>query len=112
MNSNSRVKRHQNIRHKVSGTSERPRLSVYRTLKHLYVQLIDDTAQKTLIGLSDKGLTAETKGLERAQALGSELALRAKQMKITSVVFDRGGWRYHGQIKQIAETLRQNGITI
>lgn len=111
MKSLDRSKRHLVIRHKVNGTSNRPRLSVYRSLNHLYVQLIDDTQHKTIVGLSDKNLH-QGSGMERAKILGETLAEKAKALGITAVVFDRGGFRYHGQVKQIADTMRNQGITI
>lgn len=107
-----RIKRHTSIRSKVTGTANRPRLSVYRGLKHLYAQLIDDTTGKTLVGLSDKVLEVKGPGIERATALGKELAKRASDKGIKSVVFDRGGFRYHGQVKAFADALRESGITV
>jgi large subunit ribosomal protein L18 len=107
-----RLKRHTKIRSKVIGTSERPRLAVYRGLRHLYAQLIDDTAGKTLIGLSDKSLLGTGAGMQRAAALGEEIAKLAKEKGIKTVVFDRGGFRYHGQVKVLADTLRQSGIIV
>lgn len=107
-----RVKRHTMIRSKIKGTAERPRLSVYRGLKHLYAQIIDDNTGKTLIGLSDKVVIAKGSGIERAEALGKELAKKALEMKITTLHFDRGGFRYHGQVKTLADTVREAGITI
>lgn len=106
-----RTKRHTSLRHKVVGTAERPRLSVYRGLRHLYVQLIDDTTGKTIFGLSDKGL-ATGNGIARAQALGAAVADKAKSAKVSAVVFDRGGFRYHGQVKALADAIRDAGITI
>ncbi len=106
-----RQKRHTSIRSKVSGTAERPRLSVYRGLRHLYVQLIDDTTGTTLAGLSSKNLSTKGTGTERAKALGAALAEKAKEKNITTLVFDRGGFRYHGQVKALADSLRDAGIT-
>ncbi len=107
-----RQKRHTSLRSKVEGTAERPRLSVYRGLRHIYVQLIDDTTGTTLLGLNDKALKVKGTGTERAQALGQEVAKQAQAKKIKHVVFDRGGFRYHGQVKALADALRDNGITI
>lgn len=107
-----RIKRHTKIRHRVSGTADRPRLSLYRGLRHLYAQLIDDVAGKTIFGLSDKTVIEKGTGMERAEALGKELAKRAQDKKITTIVFDRSGFRYHGQIKKVADTLRDAGITV
>ncbi len=106
-----RTKRHNKIRSRVMGTAERPRLSVYRGLQHLYVQFIDDTTGKTILGLSDKKLNAKG-GIERAKALGTEAATQAKAKKISAVNFDRGGFKYHGQIQALADAMREAGITI
>ncbi len=105
-------KRHQAIRHRVKGTSERPRLSVYRGLRHLYVQVIDDTQGKTLIGYSDKTILPKGSGNDRAQALAKAIAQKIKAQKISTVTLDRGGFRYHGQIRTLADTLRNEGIVI
>lgn len=109
---NLRIKRHTALRTKIHGTPTRPRLSVYRGLRHLYVQLIDDTSGKTILGVSDKTAAPKGTGIERAQALAKAVAAAAKEKNITQVVFDRGGFHYHGQIKTLAETLREEGITI
>lgn len=106
-----RTKRHTKIRSRIMGTAERPRLSVYRGLQHLYVQFIDDTTGKTILGLSDKKLAAKG-GIARAQALGAEAAAQAKTKNITAVNFDRGGFKYHGQIKALADAMRDAGMTI
>jgi len=103
----TRQTRHRRIRAKVTGSATRPRLAVYRSLKHLSVQLIDDGASKTLVGLSTKGTTAN---LASATKLGAELAKLATGQGITTVVFDRAGYRYHGQIKALADAARDNGL--
>lgn len=107
-----RIKRHIKLRKVVTGTAERPRLAVYRGLKHLHAQLIDDATGRTLTGLSDKAVNASGNGIERAKALGSEIAKRAQAMNVSSVVFDRGGFAYHGQVKAVAEAVREAGINI
>ncbi len=107
-----RHKRHLAIRSKVMGTAERPRVTVYRGLRHLYVQIIDDTAGKTLLGVTDKSLTTGGAGLVRAKALGEVVAKQAKAKNITRVVFDRSGFQYHGQVKALADALRASGLTI
>lgn len=112
MNSTLRLKRHRDLRNKVSGTSARPRISVYRSLKHIFVQVIDDTTHTTLIGLSDKACKPGLTGLERSEAVATSVADQLKAKKITAVVFDRGGFKYHGRVKQIADTLRASGITL
>jgi large subunit ribosomal protein L18 len=105
-----RTKRHTKIRSRILGTIERPRLSVYRGLRHLYVQFIDDMTGTTILGASDKAFTGT--GIERAKQLGDELAMRAKAKKISAVSFDRGGFKYHGQIKALADAMRDGGVTI
>lgn len=104
-----REKRKIHIRKKISGTSERPRMSVFRSNKHLYVQLIDDVAQKTLLAANT---VKEEKGAnkEAAKWVGTHLAEKALQNKITDVVFDRSGYRYHGVIKEIADAARAGGL--
>ncbi len=105
-----RTKRHKRLRHTVAGTATRPRLSVYRGLRHIYAQCIDDTTSRTLFGMSDTKVLAKGTGIERATALGTELAKVAKEHKITTIVFDRGGFKYHGQIKAFADALRAGGL--
>lgn len=108
-----RIKRHAAIRSKILGTPERPRLSVHKSLTGLQVQVIDDTTGTTVLsGLSHKKTVGEGTGIERAQKLAKELAKRAADKNIKAVVFDRGGFRYHGQVKAFADTLREEGITI
>src|SRR5690349_6350977 len=107
-----RHKRHQRIRSRISGTPMRPRLSLYRSLRHLYAQIIDDTRGVTLLGLSDTSILPNGTGQERAVALAKEVAKQALDKKITTVVFDRSGFRYHGQIKAFADALRESGITV
>ncbi|MDO5716635.1 MAG: 50S ribosomal protein L18 [Tissierellia bacterium] len=109
----NRLKRHRRIRVKVSGTQERPRLSVYRSGKHIYAQIIDDVAMMTLASASslDKELTLEHTGnKEAAKAVGELIAKRALDKGIEAVVFDRGGYIYHGRIKELAESAREAGL--
>lgn len=100
------------IRSTVVGTSERPRLAVFRSLKHIYAQVIDDTAGKTLASASTRDKDAATKGANAAaaKALGALIAKKAKDKGITRVVFDRGGYLYHGNIKALADAARENGL--
>lgn len=100
-----RARRHARIRARLSGTAERPRLHVFRSLRGLYVQLIDDTAGRTLVSASSK-----TNQVAVAQALGLALAEKAKAAKITTVVFDRAGHKYHGRIKAVADGARAGGL--
>lgn len=110
----ARVRRHRRLRHRVSGTAETPRMSVFRTDKHLYVQLVDDEAQSTILSGStldadfkETGLKANAEG---AATLGKLVAEKAIAAKIAKVVFDRGGFRYHGRIKALADGARAAGL--
>jgi large subunit ribosomal protein L18 len=111
----ARQHRHQRVRGAVNGTSERPRLNVFRSLANIYAQIIDDTQGHTLVSAStvDKevvGQAAGKKGIDRAKLVGQVLAERAKAVGIKQVVFDRGGYKYHGQIKALADASRENGL--
>ncbi|MBD8007233.1 50S ribosomal protein L18 [Bacillus norwichensis] len=108
-----RKKRHARVRTKISGTNERPRLSVYRSNKNIYAQLIDDETGVTLASAStlDKELNIESAGnAEAAQQVGELIAKRAADKNIKSVVFDRGGYLYHGRVKALADAARENGL--
>ena len=98
------------IRAKITGTAARPRLSVFRSNKHVYVQLIDDAAGRTLAAASTRDSGAEGSGLAASKAVGTRLAERATAAGISSVVFDRGGYRFHGNVKAIAEGAREGGL--
>jgi large subunit ribosomal protein L18 len=100
------------IRSKVHGTSERPRLAVFRSLKHMYAQVIDDASGKTIVSASSRDKDAATKGANAAaaKALGTLIAKKAKDKGIKRVVFDRGGYLYHGNIKALADAARENGL--
>jgi large subunit ribosomal protein L18 len=111
----SRQRRHRRIRKSLQGTEEKPRLSVYKSLNHIYAQLIDDAAGKTLLSAStlEKEIRSSGKhsgNLEAAKKVGASLAQKALDRKITSVVFDRGGYRYHGCIKALADAARTQGL--
>jgi large subunit ribosomal protein L18 len=109
----ARVRRHVRVRKKVSGTAERPRLAVYRSNRHIYAQLIDDEAARTLASASDRELSAAGDGKTgAAKAVGELLAERAKAAGIERVVFDRGGRLYHGRVAALAEGARQKGLQI
>ena len=104
---------HKRIRRKVQGTSERPRLAIYRSLNHIYTQLIDDVSGRTLASASstEKDLRGGTGGnVEAAERVGKAIAERAAAAGITSVVFDRGGYRYHGRVKALADAARAAGL--
>ncbi len=110
-----RKRRHMRVRKKLAGTPERPRLNVFRSLTQIYAQVIDDTAGRTLVAAStlDPELRAKLKGLtkaEQAKLVGQLIAERAKKQGITRVVFDRGGYRYHGRVRALAEAARQAGL--
>lgn len=109
----NRKNRHARVRNKVSGTSAKPRLSVYRSGAHIYAQLIDDVAGHTLAQAStvDGSLNLEsTKNMEAAKAIGTLIAERAKEKGIEEVVFDRSGYIYHGRIAALAEAAREAGL--
>jgi len=108
-----RRRRHLRVRKKVSGTPERPRLVVFRSSKHIYAQVVDDTRGVTLFGASDRsaGIAVEGGGkVAKSVALGKLVAERAKAQGITRVVFDRGGFQYHGRIKAVADGARNGGL--
>jgi len=108
----ARARRHVRVRKKVRGTLDRPRLAVFRSNRYIYAQLIDDTKGHTIVaassqerGLRDRRLTVET-----AAEVGRLLAERAKEAGVSSVVFDRGGFKYHGRIKALADAVREAGL--
>ena len=100
------------IRSKVTGTSQRPRLAVFRSLKHIYAQVIDDSTGKTIASASSRDKDSSTKGANSAaaKAVGALIAKKAQDKGITQVVFDRGGYLYHGNIKALADAARENGL--
>jgi len=111
----ARLKRKMSIRKRVSGSTERPRLSVFRSLKHIYAQVIDDVAQGTLISASElePALAESLKGLkkkDRAKTIGKVIAERCLQKGIDKVVFDRNGFIYHGRVSALADGAREGGL--
>ena len=108
----SRTKKRVRIRKKVFGTDERPRLSVFRSAKHIYAQIIDDATGKTLVASSTASATINgSKGSrEAAKQVGADIAQQAKTKNIKAVVFDRGGFLYHGRVKALAEAARESGL--
>lgn len=104
-----RAQRHNRLRHKVTGTAERPRLAVYRSNKFVYAQLIDDVAGKTLAS-ADSRKEAKGTGVEKATLVGAAVAKAAKAANIETVVFDRGGFQYAGIVKAVAEGAREGGL--
>lgn len=106
-----RTRRHRRARAKLSGAAHRPRLAVFRSNVHLYAQLIDDATGHTLAAASDLGMERAPKDRNaRAEAIGKLIAERAQALGITAVVFDRGGRRYHGRVKALAEAARSAGL--
>jgi large subunit ribosomal protein L18 len=103
---------HKRIRRKLAGTSERPRLAIFRSVAHIYAQVIDDGAGKTLVSASSVDKDGKTNGgnVAAAKAIGKLVAQRAKEKGIKSVVFDRGGYKYHGRIKALADAAREAGL--
>ena len=108
----ARVRRKLRIRKKVHGTAERPRLSVFRSLKHIYAQLVDDLSGKTLISVSsaEKEFQGSGGNVEGAKKVGAVVGEKAKEKGIQKVVFDRGGYLYHGRVKALAEAAREKGL--
>lgn len=113
----ARLRRHRRVRAKISGTPERPRLAVFRSLGHIYAQIIDDTTGRTLAAASTldsqlkSGLDEATKTRE-AQLVGDLIAKRALELGIKQVVFDRGGFQYHGRVKALADAARGAGLQV
>lgn len=107
-----RARRHARVRRKISGTAERPRLCVYRSNTNLYVQVIDDVAGKTLVSAStlDKEVKTKYANKEAAKEVGALIVKRALEKNIKDVVFDRGGYIYHGVVKELAEAARNGGL--
>lgn len=106
-----RERKHARVRAKVSGTKDCPRLCVFRSNKHIEAQLIDDVRGATLVSASSVQLKlASGSNIEAAKAVGAELAKKAKEAKITTVVFDRGGYVYHGRVAALAEAAREGGL--
>lgn len=108
----SRGRVRERIRRKINGTAERPRLAVFKSLKHIYVQLIDDASGNTILSASTREKDASAKGANAAsaKAVGALIAKKAKDKGVTRVVFDRGGYLYHGNIKALADAARENGL--
>ena len=107
-----RTRRHARVRTKVSGTAERPRLCVYRSNTNLYVQIVDDVAGNTLVSCStlDKDIKTKHANKEAAKEVGTMIAKKALEKNIKTVVFDRGGYIYHGVVKELAEAAREGGL--
>ena len=108
----ARLRRHRRVRNKISGTAARPRLDVFRSAKHIYAQVIDDEQGVTLASASsmDKDFNAYGGNIEAAKAVGAAVAKRALEKGITEVVFDRGGYVYHGRVAALADAAREAGL--
>jgi large subunit ribosomal protein L18 len=111
----ARLRRHRRIRKKISGTAERPRLGVFRSNRHIYAQLVDDQTGRVLGATSTlskevRDRLKESGKIEAAKIVGGEIAAKAAEMNIKEVVFDRGGYRYHGRVKALAEAAREKGL--
>jgi large subunit ribosomal protein L18 len=107
----ARVKRHRRVRKRVSGTTERPRLAVFRSNRHISAQVIDDRTGRTLAAASSlDAKDSKTKKSDAAKAVGTKIAEKAKAAGVEEVIFDRGGYRYHGRVKALADAARSNGL--
>lgn len=104
---NKRIQRKTRVRKHIVGTTERPRLTVFRSNKRLYVQIIDDKTGRTLVAAAQKDPGA---GMEKAKTLGMDIAKKAQEKKITAIVFDKGSYAYHGKIKALADGAREGGL--
>ena len=110
-NNVARLRRHARVRAKVSGTKEVPRLNVFRSNSNIFAQIIDDTTGNTLVSSSSVELKLKNGGnVEGAKLVGKDVAEKAKKAKIKAVVFDRGGYQYHGRVEALAEAARENGL--
>ena len=109
-----RRKRHERMRLRIQGTADRPRLSVFRSAKYIYAQVIDDTSGRTLASASSRegDLTTSPANVDGARAVGKALAERARAAGVSSVVLDRGGYQYHGRVRSLAEGAREGGLDL
>ena len=111
--SQQRYRRHLRVRKKVNGTADRPRLVIFRSLKHIYAQIVDDDQHRTLVGVSDlsEGLAKDKPGkVGAALAVGKLAAAKAKELGVRRIVFDRAGYHYHGRVKAVADGAREGGL--
>ncbi len=106
----SRLRRHAKIRKRLSGTAARPRLLVYRSLCHIYAQIINDENKKVLLSTSDMKIKGKVNKTEKAKQVGTAVAKIAQEKKIEQVVFDRNGYKYHGRVKSLADGAREGGL--
>ncbi len=108
----NKLRRKKRVRAKVSGTALKPRISIFRSLKHISAQMIDDVAGKTILAVSDKEVTIKGNKTEKALAVGKLLAEKAKAAKVVEAVFDKGPFKYHGRVKALADGAREGGLKI
>ncbi len=111
----ARIRRHIRVRKRVEGTPERPRLAVFRSISHIYAQVIDDRGRRTLVAASDleadlRKTAKRKRKTDMAVEVGKLVAMRAKAAGVTTVVFDRGGFRYHGRVRALADAARESGL--
>jgi large subunit ribosomal protein L18 len=111
MKNHTKIKRKKSLSFSIIVSIEKIRLSVFRSNKEIYVQLIDDTVGKTLIGISQKAIKIKGTKTEKAKAVGRLLAEKAKEQKISKVIFDKGAYKFHGRVKAVAEGAREGGLT-
>jgi large subunit ribosomal protein L18 len=105
-----RIKREKHSRKNLFGSTERPRLTVYRSNTHIYAQIVDDSTHKTIAAASDIKVKEKKNPIEKASAVGKEIGEKAIKMNIKSIVFDRGGYKYHGRVKALADGAREAGL--
>ena len=106
----ARLRRHHRVRRRVAGVSERPRLAVFRSNRYIYAQIIDDVTGRTVASAGSLAVPGEGDKTQDARRVGAELARRAKAAGVSAVVFDRGGYQYHGRVKALAEAAREGGL--
>jgi large subunit ribosomal protein L18 len=108
----ARARRARRVRAKIRGTADRPRLLIFKSLNHIYAQLVDDAARKTIAGVSSlkSGLDKAGTKMDKAKAVGEAIAKKAQELGIKRVIFDRSGYLYHGKVKMLAETARKTGL--
>lgn len=109
MKKNKRLQRHKKVRKKITGSTNNPRLSIFKSSQHIYAQIIDDSVGQTIVAQSDLGIKQGTKK-EKAFKVGENVAKKALLKKIKQIVFDRGGFKYHGRISSLAEGARKGGL--
>ena len=105
-----RIRRHKRVKAKIRGTSKKPRLCVFRSANHIYAELIDDEKEKTIASASDLKIKKKEKKLSLASHVGKLIAQKAQEKKIKKVAFDRGGYKYHGRVKALADAARKEGL--